>query len=112
MTTFAAAAVAWSLLNVNGAGFTIEVPGPATPGTKPDQYSYSIGDSGFIVESEVMDDDVHAALLRGDRARLKTYLETLLDNTLAALKAKGRIFSNDDYEGHPSIVFWADGTLE
>ena len=102
----------WTDVAPKDAGFTIQAPGTLRPTPqKPDHYEYTLGDSSFMVDVGPLEESVRAALARGDRAFLTTFLETLRDQSIASAKGTHHSSSKDDFRGRPSVLFSFGGSI-
>jgi hypothetical protein len=97
----------WTLLSPKDEGFSIEVPGRASPTQKPGYYVYSADEWAFFVQVSPVSEAVREFVGASDRGPIKQYLDTIHKGFLK--KATERSSSDADFAGYPSIRFSADG---
>ena len=106
----AAAQTPWTTLSPKSEGFSIEVPGTASPTQKPGYYVYNADEWAFFVQVSPVSEAVRDFVGASDRGPIKQYLETIHKGFLK--KATERESSDADFSGYPSIRFSADGQTD
>jgi hypothetical protein len=97
----------WTTLSPKDEGFSIEVPGKASPTQKPGYYVYTADEWAFFVQVSPVTEAVREFVGASDRGPIKQYLDTIHKGFLK--KATERSSSDADFAGYPSIRFSADG---
>ena len=109
-TDLRAAQIAWSMLSPKGEGFSVEVPGPANPSSKPGYYVYNADPWAFFVRVTTVSDAVRESVGATDRGPIRQYLESIHKGMVRDKTERSR--SDADFAGYPSLRFDADGETE
>jgi hypothetical protein len=97
----------WTTLSPKDEGFSIEVPGKASPTQKPGYYVYTADDWAFFVQVRPISEAVREFVGARDRGPIRQYLDTIHKGFLK--RATERSSSDADFAGYPSIRFSAEG---
>jgi hypothetical protein len=105
-----AAQTTWAVLAPAGAGFSIEVPGTASPNQKPDHFVYNAEEWAYFVTINPISDAVREFVSSNERVPIRQFLETMHQSFLK--RATERNMSDADFAGYPSVRFSADGETD